>query len=331
MTDVTEPLVADHVLDYPGGYTRSVGPVIGAFLTGLREGRILAQRLSGGRVLVPPTEYDPTTGDAVVGDLVEVGPAGRVQSWTWVDAPRHGKHPLERPFAFALIRPDGADTALLHVVDAGSADVMTIGMRVAPRWRADRAGHLTDIAAWVPLSDGDQPQPAPPRVRPDPDEDEGPVTLITSPVRLEYRINAGAATTRYLHGLAQGKILGGRAPGSDEVYAASRGTDPKTGEPTSIEVEVRDAGVVTTFCIVNIPGLSELAPEIPYVSAQILLDGANNTFFGLIRGVDVDDVRMGMRVRAVWADQLTADHTSIKWWEPTGEGDAPYEHYKDYL
>jgi uncharacterized OB-fold protein len=328
---VTEPLVADHVLDYPGGYTRSVGPVIGRFLTGLRDGRLLAVRLADGRVLVPPTEYDPSTSEPVGDDVVEVGPAGRVQSWTWVSAPRAGKHPLDRPFAFALVRPDGADTALLHVVDAGSPDAMSVGLRVAPRWRAQRTGHLTDIEAWVPLADGDQPRPAPDRTPSDDGSDEGPVTGITSPVHLEYRINAGAATTRYLQGLAQGKILGGRAPGSDEVYAASRGTDPKTGEPTSVEVEVRDSGVVTTFCIVNIPGLSELAPEIPYVSAQILLDGANNTFFGLIRGVEVDDVRMGMRVRAVWAEELKADHTSIKWWEPTGEDDAPYEHYRDYL
>ncbi len=89
--------------------------------------------------------------------------------------------------------------------------------------------------------------------------------------------------------------------------------------------------MVTTFCVVNIPGLSELAPEIPFVSAQILLDGADNTFFGLIRGVPVDDVRMGMRVKAKWADELKADHTSILWWEPTGEPDADYDSYKDYL
>ena len=59
----------------------------------------------------------------------------------------------------------------------------------------------------------------------------------------------------------------------------------------AVEVEVRDSGIVTTFCVVNIPGLSDLAPEIPYVSAQVLLDGANNTFFGLIRGCEVDEVR----------------------------------------
>ena len=91
------------------------------------------------------------------------------------------------------------------------------------------------------------------------------------------------------------------------------------------------SGIVTTFCIVNIPGLSDLAPEIPYASAQVLLDGANNTFFGLIRGCEVDEVRMGMRVKAKWRDDLAADHRSIEWWEPTGEPDAEFDEYKDYL
>ena len=320
-----------HVLEYPGGYTRSVGPVVGRFLTGLRDGRIEGVRLADGRVLVPPTEYDPTTSAAVApqGDhWVTLGPAGRVQAFTWVAQPRRGKHPLDRPFAFALIRPDGADTSMLHAVDCGSPDAIVVGSRVAPRWRAERSGSVNDIEAWVPLGDGEEPDPAPLRV---PEQDEQPVTGIVSPVRLEYEINAGEATARYLLGLAQGKIIGGRAPSSDYVYAASRGTDPMTGEPTSIEVEVHDTGVVTTFCVVNIPGLSELAPEIPYASAQILLDGADNTFFGLIRGVPVDEIRMGMRVKARWADELKPDHTSILWWEPTGEPDADYETYKGYL
>jgi uncharacterized OB-fold protein len=325
---VAAPLVADHVLEYPGGYTRSVGPVIGRFLTALRDGRIVGVRVADGRVLVPPTEYDPVTSDPVGDDWVDVGPGGIVQSWTWVANPRPDKHPLDRPFAFALIRPDGADTAILHAVDAGGPDVMSVGMRVGPRWRAERVGNVRDIEAWVPLADGEEPERPGPNAA---DAEAEEVTGIVSPFRLEYKRSAGAATTRYLLGLAEHKIIGGRAPSSDEVYAASRGTDPKTGEPTSVEVEVQDRGTVATFCVVNIPGLSELAPEVPYVSAQILLDGANNTFFGLIRGIDVDDVRMGMRVQAVWADELVADHTSIKWWEPTGEPDADYETYKGYL
>jgi len=327
MVELLEP----HVLDYPGGYTRSVGPVIGRFLTGLRNGRIEAVRLADGRVLVPPTEYDPTTSAEVAADgshWIEVGPRGTVQTFTWVAQPRAGKHPLTKAFAFALIRPDGADTALLHVVDCGVADAMRVGMRVAPRWRAERTGHITDIEAWVPLGDGEEPEPAPIHV---PAADEQPVTGITTVTRLEYSLTPGQSTARYLAGLGEGKILGARAPSSDDVYAASRGTDPITGDATTIEVELQDSGVITTFCVVNIPGLSELAPEIPYVSAQILLDGANNTFFGLIRGVEVDEVHMGQRVKAKWADELKPDHTSILWWEPTGEPDEDYDRYKDYL
>jgi len=323
--------VEAHVLEYPGGYTRSVGPVIGRFLTGLRDGRIEAVKLADGRVLVPPTEYDPVTSDPVAAEgshWIEVGPRGTVQTFTWVAHPRPGKHALTKPFAFALIRPDGADTALLHMVDCGSADGIRIGSRVAPRWRAERTGNITDIEAWVPLGDGEEPEPPTLHV---PAEDEQPVTGITSVSRLEYELTPGVSTSRYLQGLGEGKIYGGKAPSSDDVYAASRGTDPIIGELTSIEVEVQDRGVITTFCVVNIPGLSELAPEIPYVSAQILLDGANNTFFGLIRGVEVDDVHMGMRVKVKWADDLKPDHTSIMWWEPTGEPDENYDRYKDYL
>ena len=211
---------------------------------------------------------------------------------------------------------------------AGAPTRSRVGARVAPRWKATRTGNITDIEAWVLLADGEEPQPAPLRV---PEADEQPVTGIVSETRLEYELNAGEAVSAYLSGLGEGKIVGGRAPSSTDVYAASRGTDPTTGEPTSIEVDVQDTGVITTFCVVNVPGLSELAPEIPYVSAQILLDGANNTFFGLIRGVEVDDVHMGMRVKAKWADVLKPDHRSIEWFEPTGEPDAPYELYKDYL
>jgi uncharacterized OB-fold protein len=328
---VANTFTAERVLEYPGGYTRSVGPVIGRFLTGLREGKILAVRLADGRVLTPPTEYDPSTSEAIEpeGDhWIEVGPRGTVQAFTWVAEPRAGKHALSKPFAFALIRPDGADTAILHAVDCGSADAIQIGSRVAPRWKGERVGYMTDIEAWEPLGDGEEPTPAPLNA---PAEDEQPVTGITVPISLHYTQFAPRTTARYLEGLGEGKIIGFRAPNSNEVYAGSRGTDPKSGEPTTVEVQVGDTGCITTFCVVNIPGLSELAPEIPYVSAQILLDGADNTFFGLIRGVAVEDVHMGMRVKAKWADELKPDHTSIQWFEPTGEPDAPYEYYKDNL
>jgi uncharacterized OB-fold protein len=143
-TDVP-PLVATHVLEYP--YTRSVGPVVGRFLAGLKDGRVEGVRAADGRVLVPPTEYDPDTGEAVTDEWVEVGPAGEVTTWAWLAEPR-SNNPLDRAFAWALIKLDGADTALLHVVDARDESAMRTGMRVRARFREEREGLITDIEAF---------------------------------------------------------------------------------------------------------------------------------------------------------------------------------------
>jgi uncharacterized OB-fold protein len=139
-------LEAPNVLEYP--YTRTVGPVTGRFMTGLRDGTIWGIRAVDGRVLVPPAEYDPVTSETL-SEFVEVGQSGVVTTWAWVHEPRE-KHLLDRPFAFALIRLDGADTAMLHLVDAGEEAAMSTGMRVAARWRDEREGHIRDIECFVP-------------------------------------------------------------------------------------------------------------------------------------------------------------------------------------
>ncbi len=140
-------LTAPHVLEYP--YRRSVGPVLGRFFTELRAGKLVGVRTRAGRVLVPPQEYEPETGAATSGDFVPVGPGGVVTTWSWVTRPR-AKQPLDRPFAWALIKLDGADTALLHAVDAGEMAKMKTGMRVVPRWRGERVGHIGDIECFEP-------------------------------------------------------------------------------------------------------------------------------------------------------------------------------------
>jgi uncharacterized OB-fold protein len=141
-----EVLSATHVMEY--AYRRSLGPVLGRFFTGLRDRKIEGNRTVGGRVLVPPSEYDPDTGEAT-GEFVEVGPGGAVLSWAWVSRPRD-KHPLDRPFAFALIQLDGADTALLHAVDTGEESRMSTGLRVTPRWAEETVGRIQDIECFVP-------------------------------------------------------------------------------------------------------------------------------------------------------------------------------------
>ena len=140
----TEVLRAPHVLEYT--YTRSVGPVIERFFAGLGEHRIQGIRGADGRVIVPPTEYDPQTGESL-SEFVDVGDAGVVTTWAWVTDPRPGQ-PLQKPFAWALIKLDGADTAMLHAVDAGDESKMATGMRVKVRWAAEPVPDMAAIACF---------------------------------------------------------------------------------------------------------------------------------------------------------------------------------------
>jgi len=306
----TAPLRAPLEIEFD--YTRSLGPVLSQFMAALAERRILGARGADGRVHAPPFEYDPVTAQPP-GELAEVGPEGTVVSWSWMPEPLAGQ-PLAEPFAWALIRLDGADTAMLHAVDAGSAAAMRTGLRVRPRWAERPAGSIRDIACFEPC-DG------PVGTAAGADAREAAPGMTITPVRLHYMHTASPGETAYLRGLAEGRILGQRCGVCGQVYVPPRGTCPADGVPTSEEVELPESGTVTTFCVVNVgyPG-QRVTP--PYVAAAVLLDGADIAFQHLVLGCDPGEVRMGMRVRAVWGDSGSISHFT-----PTGEPDASYESY----
>ena len=161
---------------------------------------------------------------------------------------------------------------------------------------------------------------------------EEPVRKIRTPIRLDYTITAGEAASRFLRGLTKQRILGQRCPQCEKVYVPPRGGCPACGVPTREEVQLSHKGTITTFCIVNIP-FAGAAIQIPYVCASVLLDGADVTLFHLVQDVPADEVRMGMRVEAVWAPdaELAPTSESIRYFRPTAAPDAPYESYKDKM
>lgn len=162
--------------------------------------------------------------------------------------------------------------------------------------------------------------------------DVEPVRGIRTPARLDYRFTAGTATSRFLRGIAEKRILGQRCPVCRKVYVPPRGSCPTDGVATEEEVELSHTGIVTTFCVVNVQFYGQEI-EVPYVCATVLLDGADIGLFGLVQEVPFDQVRMGMRVEAVWVpdDEMTTDLTSIRYWKPTGEPDAAYQTYREHV
>ncbi|MEJ7633589.1 OB-fold domain-containing protein [Aeromicrobium sp.] len=302
-------------------YTRSLGPTLSGFMTGLKRRQILGGVLSDGTVAVPPPEYDGTT-FAPITELRPVADVGIVQSWAWVPEPVPGQ-PLDKPFAFAQIALDGADRPLLHAVAVDSAADIQTGMRVRAVWADEPVGAINDIRWFEPECDS-------PATIPGPEGDQ--VEGIISPVHLLYDYAASPEESKFFRGLAEGKLIGQRCPVCEKVYVPPRGACPVDGVPTTDEVEVADTGTITTFCIVNVPFAGQKI-QIPYVSAYVLLDGADIAFLHLILGVDAADVRMGMRVKAAWKpkDEWGTTVENISYFEPTGEPDADYETYRNHL
>lgn len=146
------------------------------------------------------------------------------------------------------------------------------------------------------------------------------VRSVRTPAQLDYTFTAGDATTRFLRGITEKKIIGQQATETSRVYVPPRGADPELGQPTPIEVEVAQVGTVTSFCVVNVQFYGSVM-EIPYVSALIMLDGADLSIMHLIQEVSADEVHIGMRVEAVWRDDADIEPTleSIKWFRPNGE------------
>ncbi|WP_329447233.1 OB-fold domain-containing protein [Streptomyces sp. NBC_01426] len=315
-----EVLRAPLVVEFP--FTRSLGPVQSAFLTGLRERVVLGVTTSDGRVMVPPVEYDPVTADEIR-DLVEVAATGTVTTWAWNGDPRPAQ-PLATPFAWVLVRLDGADTAILHALDAPDPESVATGMRVRIRWATDRVGAITDIACFEPA---DAPaDPAFPQAAPHDGIFADAVTGIVAEARLDYTYSPGRAQTAYINALSERRTVGERCPSCHKVYVPPRGACPTCGVATTDRVEVGPAGTVTTYCIVNIKARN-LDIDVPYVYAHIALDGADLALHGRIGGIPYDQVRMGLRVEPVWTEGgRHPDH-----YRPTGEPDADYDVYKELI
>ncbi len=159
-----------------------------------------------------------------------------------------------------------------------------------------------------------------------------PVRSIVTPARCDYTFTVSGKAARFLEEIKQGRILGVRCPNCHKVYVPGKGTCAKCGVAMSEEIFVKDTGTVTTYCVVRVPS-ENINLELPYVAAHIVLDGADIPFFALVQEIDAADIRMGMRVAAVWAPKEEWDNTlnNIRYFKPLDEPDVPFDDFKEHL
>jgi uncharacterized OB-fold protein len=131
------------------GYKHSTGEVVGRFLAGLKEQKkIWGQRVTGQGVVVPPLGYSEVDASGP-GEWVAVASTGVVTAVAIVHQPLDRLHPFSQPFAYVLVKLDGADTAMPHVV-RDNLDQLRVGSRVEAEWKSDdqRVGSILDIACF---------------------------------------------------------------------------------------------------------------------------------------------------------------------------------------
>ena len=153
-----------------------------------------------------------------------------------------------------------------------------------------------------------------------------PVKYVDATLHLPYHYVAGDVRARYLRALKDKKILGSRCSRTGKVFVPPLVNSPESFAPCEEFVELPDRGVVTTFCIVHIPVIGRNV-ELPYVAASVALDGADISIYALVQECTPEEVRMGMRVEAVWKPdgEREGSHEDILHFRPTGEPDMPFE------
>jgi len=194
---------------------------------------------------------------------------------------------------------------------------------VHAHWIDEPVGAITDIAYFLPGEDAE------PEGRPD---DREPVKIQVTPSAIEIQHTASLPESRFLRALEEGKLLAARTGDNGKVYFPPKEADPATGLELDQFLELEDKGTVTTFAIINIPFPGQRIKP-PYVAAYVLLDGADIPFLHLVTEIDPADVRMGMRVQAVWKprEEWGLGIDNIDYFRPTDEPDADYDSYKHHL
>jgi uncharacterized OB-fold protein len=146
-------------------YEHALGETASWFFVQIRDyAKIYGRRCAkSGRVLVPPRAFSDQTLEPTT-EWVEVGPGGRIETFTIVYEAFQNLPPP--PYAFGYVLLDGADTAIggffrgLDLTDPqAAAEVLKVGRRVATIFAAERKGDILDFWFEADLrAEGDAPK-----------------------------------------------------------------------------------------------------------------------------------------------------------------------------
>ena len=146
-----EPVVVRQDLKVP--YRYSMGAVSSKFFIEIRDNqKIMGIRCPSCDVVFVPPRTTCGRCFSQLHEWVEVGNQGTLETYTQV---RYSTpvQPAAAPFYYGIIKPDGADTGLAHMVGDLKGKEPRIGMRVQAVFRKERKGNMLDILYFKPVEE----------------------------------------------------------------------------------------------------------------------------------------------------------------------------------
>jgi len=151
---------------------------------------------------------------------------------------------------------------------------------------------------------------------------------IPGKLEIPYRYFAGAFSSRWFRALRdEKKILGCRCPTCRKVFVPPRGNCERCLTKIEEWVELPGTGTVESFTVVRYAEPFQ-PKKPPFVLAAIKLDGADSALIHLVGGISPDRVRVGLRVRAVFAEERKGRITDISHFQPVAEGKPKAAYHK---
>jgi uncharacterized OB-fold protein len=143
-------------------------------------------------------------------------------------------------------------------------------------------------------------------------------TLIyPSRIRLPYTWHVGKVGSRFYQEIRDNcRIWGTKCPKCERVFVPPRETCPRCYRDTQEWVQVSDTGTLLTYTVTRyaVPGIQPLEP--PFALGIIKLDGATTGLVHLLGEVNLNDISIGMRVKAVFREARQGDYLDIKYFKP---------------
>ncbi|MEW5759337.1 MAG: Zn-ribbon domain-containing OB-fold protein [Candidatus Thermoplasmatota archaeon] len=145
------------------------------------------------------------------------------------------------------------------------------------------------------------------------------ITVYYKP-NAKYRWATGIAIGRYLSELKNCKIIGRKCRKCNRILVPPRIFCELCYRNTDEWVYVKDTGKVNTFAICYIDTDASRMKE-PKIPAVIELDGASEGIgiLHLLGEVKKEDIKIGMKVKAVWNEFREGKITDIKYFKPMEE------------